>query len=142
MTSFSTIGERLRAIRKRAGLAQDAFGTALGYSRRAVINWERDAAEPPIGILPKLRRLFDVDPEWVVMGEDATPRNQYGPVDWARFDCIRRDVDAACTQVGVDLEPGVRDELIRNLFDAPPDEDKVRSKQLRETLRLIGQGKL
>lgn len=75
------------------------------------------------------------------MGEDTTPRAQYGPIDWARFERIQRDVDAACTQVGVDLEPAVRERLIRNLSDGHPDEDKVRAKQLRETLRLIGLGK-
>ncbi len=45
-------------MRLRAGLAQAAFGEALGYSRRAVINWEQDAAEPSIGVLAKLRHVL------------------------------------------------------------------------------------
>ena len=41
MSTISSIGERLKAVRVRAGLAQGAFGEVLGYSRRAVINWEQ-----------------------------------------------------------------------------------------------------
>lgn len=136
-----SIGERIRAVRQRAGLSLDRFAEAIGYSRRALINWEQNAAEPPIAVLAKLRRLYDVDPEWVVLGEDLTPRSHYGATDWTRFDRIAKDVDAACTQVGIEFEPHVRAELVRGLFEDDPADDDSNRKQLRRTLLAIAKGK-
>lgn len=128
-------------MRQKAGLPLDRFAAAIGYSRRALINWEQNAAEPPIAVLAKLRQLYDVDPEWVVLGEDLAPRSDYGTIDWARFDRIAKDVDAACTQVGIEFEPHVRTELVRGLFDDDPAEDEGNRKQLRRTLLAIAKGK-
>jgi transcriptional regulator with XRE-family HTH domain len=141
LSTASSIGERLRAVRVRAGLAQTAFGEALGYSRRAVINWEQNAAEPSISMLDKLCRLFDVDPKWVVMGEDLTPCARYGSTDWARFDRIANEVKAACTQIGVGFEDEVHVELVRDLFDDDPGDDETNRKQLHRTLRAIARGR-
>lgn len=141
MSTASSIGERLKAVRVRAGLAQAAFGETLGYSRRAVINWEQGTAEPPIGILAKLCGLFDVDPKWVVMGEDLSPRARYGATDWARFDRITREVKAACAQIGVEIEDQVHVELVRDLFDDDPGEDEANRKQVHRTLRAIARGR-
>lgn len=140
MQRLSTIGERIRAVRQKAGLSLDRFAEALGYSRRALINWEQNAAEPPIGILEKLRNLYDVDPEWVVMGEDLVPQTQYGPTDWTRFDRIAQDVDAACSQVGIEFDREVLTGLVRDLFDDEPDDYEANRKQLRRTLLAIAKG--
>lgn len=142
MSSTHSIGERIRAVRQRAGLSLDRFAAALGYSRRALVNWEQNAAEPPIGVLAKLRKMYDVDPEWVVLGEDLSPRTRFGQTDWARFDRITKDVELACDQVGVDFEPQVRVELIRGLFDDDPADEEANRKQLRQTLRAISKGKI
>lgn len=132
---MSTIGERIKAVRQRAGLPQERFAAALGYSRRAVINWEQDAAEPPIGILAKLRTLFDVDPEWVVMGEGDAPKSQHGRTDWKRLERIRREVDKVCDQVGSDLDEDTRAELARDLFDDGPEAEAENMRQLRRMVR-------
>lgn len=140
MTVTSTVGERIRAVRLMAGLAQDRFATALGYSRRALINWEQGLAEPPIGILAKLRREYDVDPEWVVLGDDTIPRSHYGQIDRERFGRIKRDVDAACSQVGMELDDEVRLSLIHDLYDEEPGADEANRKRLRQTLLALSKG--
>ncbi len=142
MSTTHSIGERIRAVRQRAGLSLDRFADALGYSRRALVNWEQNAAEPPIGVLAKLRKIYDVDPEWVVLGEDLSPQARFGQTDWARFDRITRDVELACDQVGVDFELQVRAELIRGLFDDDPADEEANRRQLRQTLRAISKGKI
>lgn len=138
----TTIGERIRAVRQRAGLSLERFAAALGYSRRALINWEQCVAEPPIGILPKLRDLYDVDPEWIVRGENLVPRSRYEPTDWARFDRIKKDVLAACNQVGVEFDDPVVESLVRDLFDDEPDDFEANRKQLRRTLLAITRGRV
>lgn len=141
LQTLSTIGERIRAVRQKTGLSLDRFAAALGYSRRALINWEQNASEPPIGLLAKLRRLYDVDPEWVVMGEDLVPQTQYGSTDWARFDGVARDVDAACSQVGIEFDHAVLTGLVRDLFDDEPDDYEANRKQLLRTLLAIAKGR-
>jgi transcriptional regulator with XRE-family HTH domain len=137
----SAIGQRIRAVRQQAGLSLERFAAALGCSRRALINWEQNAAEPPIGVLPKLRDLYDVDPEWIVRGEDLVPRSRYRPTDWIRFDRIADDVAAACTQVGIKYDDKVITGLVRDLFDDEPADYDANSKQLRRTLLAIARGK-
>lgn len=141
LQEFSTIGQRIRAVRQQAGLSLDRFAETLGCSRRALINWEQNAAEPPIGILPKLRDLYDVDPEWIIRGEDIVPRSRFRPTDWAKFDRIAKDVAAACTQVGIEYEAKVITGLVRDLFDDEPADYEANSKQLRRTLLAIAKGK-
>lgn len=141
MPEASTIGQRIRAVRQRAGLSLDRFAETLGYSRRALINWEQNAAEPPIGVLANLRRLYDVDPEWVVIGEDLSPRAHFSKIDRERFARIERGVDAACIQVGISFEPQVRTELILGLYDDDPADEAANRKALRQTLLAIAKGK-
>jgi transcriptional regulator with XRE-family HTH domain len=136
-----TIGQRIRAVRQQAGLSLDRLAEALGCSRRALINWEQNAAEPPIGLLPKLRDLYDVDPEWIIRGKDLVPRSRFRLTDWARFDRIADDVAAACTQVGIGYDDKVITELVRDLFDDEPADYDANSKQLRRTLLAIARGK-
>ena len=41
-----TFGERLQALRQRAGMSQDQLAERLGVSRQAVSRWERDETMP------------------------------------------------------------------------------------------------
>lgn len=133
----STTGERIRAVRQRANLSQERFATELGYSKRALINWEQGAAEPPMAILPKLRELFDVDPEWLVMGTDFMPRSFFKQVDWKRLERIERDVKHACRDVGVDLSEDQRKNLVQAFYDDGPAADAENKKHLRKILRQL-----
>lgn len=134
------MGKRIKAVRGRAGLGQDQFASALGYSKRSLVSWEADAAEPPIAILPKLRELYDVDPEWVVMGEDENPRSHYGPADWERLDGLKRDADAVCVDVGLKLSEERRWALARIQYDAHKEEGTANRRQLRGMLLTLSKG--
>ena len=134
MSGASTIGERIKAVRLRAGLGQDAFAVALGYSKRALVSWELGGAEPPVALMAKLRRDYDVDPEWVIMGEDTTPLSHYGPADWARYDRLLGDVDAVCKDVGLGLPFERTQALARVLYNGGGDAGTTNRRQLRGTL--------
>ncbi|WP_143738546.1 helix-turn-helix transcriptional regulator [Erythrobacter colymbi] len=73
----SSVGERNRAVRLRSGLSQDRFARSLGFTRRALLIWEAAIAEPPIAILKPLRILYNVDPEWIVMGGNLKPASDF-----------------------------------------------------------------
>lgn len=52
--------EKLRAIRKQAGMSQEKLAEKLGVSRQAVTKWETDAGIPDIGNLRALSDLFQI----------------------------------------------------------------------------------
>ena len=60
MEEAKTLGGRVQACRKTAGLSQEALGERLGVSRQAVSRWEADAAVPELEKLIAMSRLFGV----------------------------------------------------------------------------------
>lgn len=60
MEHTKTLGGRIQAFRKAAGLSQEALGEQLGVSRQAVSRWESDAAVPELEKLIAMSRLFGV----------------------------------------------------------------------------------
>lgn len=131
----STIGERLKAVRTRSGLSQERFAIVLGYSKRALINWEQGVADPPMAILPKLREMFDIDPGWLVMGQGTTPKSFFKPMDWARLERLERDLKQVCRDIGVDLSTAQHAGLVQAFYDDGPAADETNRKQLRMILR-------
>lgn len=60
MEKAKTLGGRIQAFRKAAGLSQESLGERLGVSRQAVSRWEADAAVPELEKLIAMSRLFGV----------------------------------------------------------------------------------
>ncbi len=60
MEEAKTLGGRIQAGRKSAGLSQEALGEHLGVSRQAVSRWEADGAVPELEKLIAMSRLFGV----------------------------------------------------------------------------------
>ena len=60
MEKRDTLGGRIQAGRKAAGLSQEALGERLGVSRQAVSKWEADAAVPELENLIAMSRIFGV----------------------------------------------------------------------------------
>lgn len=55
-----SFGSNLSALRRCAGLSQEALADQLGVSRQAVSNWERNLSEPDIGTIMKISELLHV----------------------------------------------------------------------------------
>ena len=62
--------EKLLTLRKRSGLSQEALAEKLGVSRQTVSRWELGTAQPELGSLLPLCRLFGVPAE-VLLENDA-----------------------------------------------------------------------
>lgn len=135
-----SIGTRIRAVRVKAGMLQGRFAGTLGYSRRALINWEQSGAEPPIGVLARLRDVYNVDPEWVVMGENLEPQSGYGQTDWDRYDRLEAMLNEALVTAGFALEPTPHRELVRSLFDDSCDADAGERQRLVRMLNALRDG--
>jgi len=61
---------RLEAVRKEEGLSQEAFATRLGISRGAYQHYSKGGREIPSSVLDSLLREFEVDPYWMLRGDD------------------------------------------------------------------------
>ena len=56
---ITTMGERIRELRKTAGMTQEELGNKLGVSAQAVSNWERGSV-PDTELIPKIADCFGV----------------------------------------------------------------------------------
>ena len=57
---FMTLGERLTALRKGAGLSQEQMAAELNVSRQAISKWETDQSAPELEKLMALAERFAV----------------------------------------------------------------------------------
>ncbi len=58
---MTTIGQKIKELRKAKGMTQEDLGKALSISTQAVSKWECGTAYPDILILPAIASLFGVD---------------------------------------------------------------------------------
>ena len=54
------MGERIKRLRKRKGISQEALAEILGVSFQAVSKWETTSTMPDIGLVPSIAAFFDV----------------------------------------------------------------------------------
>lgn len=55
-----TFGDKLKQIRKQAGMSQEQLAEKIGVSRQAVTKWEADAGIPDIENIIAISTLFDI----------------------------------------------------------------------------------
>ncbi len=70
-----TLGERIQALRRAAGLSQEALGERLGVTRQSISKWESDLSTPELEKLMALSALFGVSLD-ELMGK--TPAREIG----------------------------------------------------------------
>ena len=53
-----TLGQKLKEVRKRFGLSQEALASIMNVSRQAITKWENDDGMPDISNLQELSKVF------------------------------------------------------------------------------------
>lgn len=66
-------GNRIRLLRKQAGLTQEELGKKMGVIKQTVSSWENNISEPNSEILLSMASVFDVSVDYL-LGND-TPEN-------------------------------------------------------------------
>lgn len=82
---MATLGEKIRTLRKKAGMTLDELAASIGASKSAI--WELEnkvKARPSAERINELARVFGVTPEFL-MNEDAGPQPSESVVDHAFF---------------------------------------------------------
>lgn len=67
---MGNIGEKIKELRKKTGLTQEALAEKLGVSSQAVSKWETGAASPDLTLLVPLARLFRVSTDQLLEYKD------------------------------------------------------------------------
>lgn len=69
-----TFAEKLKSIRKQAGMTQERLAEKLGVSRQAVTKWETDAGIPDIENIMAISDLFDISIDELLSNECGTKK--------------------------------------------------------------------
>lgn len=107
---MSTIGERIKEIRKQKGYTQQKFADALGLKQNTVATYEMNKTVPSERTMADICREFGVDRIWLETGVGEPFR----PVD-------RNEEIAAILGSAIASNATARDRLIR-AFSQLPDE--------------------
>ena len=90
-----TIGTKIAACRKRAGMSQEKLANELNISRQAVSRWESGDTTPTMDKLKTLARIYGVSLDWLC--SDAADRE---PPEAAKPEADRPPDDAPAGKEG------------------------------------------
>lgn len=80
MTSENTtLGKRIMALRKAAGMTQEQLAEKLGVSPQAVSKWENDISCPDITAIPLIAAIFGVSADELLGITQAAPQTKPEP---------------------------------------------------------------
>ena len=70
-----TLGEKIRAARRKSGLSQEQLAEKMSVSRSAIAKWETDKGLPDVGNLKVLARLLNVSVDHLLDEAEATEKS-------------------------------------------------------------------
>lgn len=83
---MTTLGQRIREHRRRAGLSQEALARRMDVSRQAVTKWESGQSAPSTENLFRLAELFGTTVDLLLPSEEAdAPAAEAPPPLWSRI---------------------------------------------------------
>lgn len=71
--NLTTLGDRIRSLRKSKGLTMEEFGKLFDASKSIVSRWERNISEPNAKRLKHIAKLAGVSVDELLYGEGYTP---------------------------------------------------------------------
>ncbi len=86
-----SFGERIKTLRREAGLTQEKLAELLSISPQAVSRWETNLAMPDISLLPPLANLFGVTTDFLLEMDSYQKDLRKVEFDQAFFEYWRHD---------------------------------------------------
>ena len=84
-----TFAEKLKSIRKQAGMSQEQLAEKLSVSRQAVTKWETDAGIPDIENMMAISALFDISIDELLSNEKGAKK----PTEYLFESVTEYDID-------------------------------------------------
>jgi len=139
-----TLGKRLNHIRKDKGLSQQAFATLLDTSSGYISEIEQGKKMPGSEFLLSLWRVFGVDLNWFLTGEEkeAVGKNE---IEYDRELLIQaiKVMEECLARKGLELDPAKKGKVAVKLYEnlmksnITPDDLKAIEKEALELVELI-----
>ncbi|AXQ77758.1 helix-turn-helix transcriptional regulator [Streptococcus sp. H49] len=114
--------ERLKVLRKEAGLTQKQIAEKLNMSQPAYLSWEKGKREPSAKTLEKFATFFNVSTDYL-LGKTDDKRTPEKILE----DDIDESLDRSVAYNGnpiSDHDRAVIKEFLKNYFDNKPPKDK------------------
>lgn len=92
---MTTLGQRIREHRRRAGMSQEALARQMDVSRQAVTKWESGQSALSTENLFRLAALFHTTVDLLLSPEQAAPPGAEGPPPWWTWEGWRPRILAA-----------------------------------------------
>ena len=110
------LSEKIKSLRKGAGLSQEEFGARLNVSRQAITKWESGEGLPDIGNLLVLSRMFKISIDDLLSEEIALAEKLFLYESRVTYDIENlRDFDihlGCCAEISVSSNEGEKLEVI------------------------------
>ena len=68
-----TLGQKLKEMRRKMGLSQEALGEIICVSRQAITKWENDTGIPDISNLQELSKIFGTTIDYLLNENNTLP---------------------------------------------------------------------
>lgn len=136
-----TFAEKLKTIRKQAGMSQERLAEKLGVSRQAVTKWETDTGIPDIENMMAISALFDISVDELLSNEKGAKK----PADYLYESITEYDIDepkrydmkfGGAKQITLSGYEGekIRVRLVSNTIPALQNDFKVRIDDIRKRI--------
>ena len=110
------LSEKIKSLRKGAGLSQEEFGARLNVSRQAITKWESGEGLPDIGNLLLLSRMFKISIDDLLSEEKALAEKLYLYESRVTYDIENLrdfDIHLGCTaEISVSGNEGEKMEVV------------------------------
>ncbi|BFH10848.1 helix-turn-helix domain-containing protein [Paenibacillus melissococcoides] len=74
---LETIGQRIRHLRKQAGISMDSLAGGIGSNSGTITYWENDKRLPGAEYIIALAKFFNVTTDWILIGGNGqTPKSE------------------------------------------------------------------
>lgn len=83
MKNRTNLSERLRQLRKNAGLSQEQLAEKLDISRQAVSKWEAGSSSPDIHNIVQLGKLYNISTDSILLEESPATEDTGRPSEAA-----------------------------------------------------------
>ena len=121
-----TFAEKLKMIRKQAGMSQEKLAEKLGVSRQAVTKWETDTGIPDIDNIIALSKLFDISIDELLGNRNAEKKQ----IDYLFESVTEYDIDEPKRY---DMKFGGAKQLVLSGYDG----EKIRVRLVSNTLSTL-----
>ena len=140
------IGDRIREIRKANNLSQQAFAKLFETSSGYISEVEQGKKTPGGDFFCSLRRVFGVDLNWILAGEEGAsefsklltiPQGRRWIVDKELLELIITTVDEFLDKENLELSPDRKFKVYQHLYEMFEEKHEVEPEVVIRTLRLV-----